>query len=181
MSNDPAFHLVLTALAHKEMLWLFVHRRFGMRRGSPIRSGGLRVRKIGLKRHNYFINLTGFFSPLRAGILLPFSGFSREWGLLNFAIVLMLKYQAQLCPRMPLFAVRHGANRTHASSLERIPFSNTKDVWIITPPLLIKQEDTDAKSEHFGPQFFSAVKEIHELQICAYSIPHYVRTDERYL
>lgn len=48
-------------------------------------------------------------------------------------------------------------------------------------PLLIKQEDIDAKSECFGPQYFSAVKEIHELEICAYSIPQYVGTDERYL
>lgn len=48
-------------------------------------------------------------------------------------------------------------------------------------PLLIKQEDIDAKSECLEPQFFPAVKEIHELEICAYSIPQYVGTDERYL
>lgn len=101
----------------------------------------------------------------------------------------MLKYQRQLSPRMPLFGVWHDANRTHASSLERIPFSNTKDVWIILPPLLIKEKDIDTKSpkedidtkECFGPQFFSAVKEIHELEICAYSIPQYVGTDWHYL
>lgn len=104
-----------------------------------------------------------------------------EWGLLNFAIVLMLKYQPQLCLRMPLFGVQHGANRTHASSLERIPFSSAKDVWIITLPLLLKQEVIDAKSERFGPQFFPVVKEIHELEICAYTIPQYVETDDHYL
>lgn len=69
----------------------------------------------------------------------------------------MLKYQPQLCPRMPLFAIQHGANRTHANSLERIPFPSAKDVWIIMLPLLLKQEVIDAKSERFGPQFFPAV------------------------
>lgn len=98
-----------------------------------------------------------FYSALFAGTLLPFTTTERllsEWGLLNFSIVLMLKYQAQLCPWMPLCGVQHGANRTHANGLERIPFSRAKDVWIIMPPLLLKQEDVDAK-----PEFSSTVKE----------------------
>lgn len=106
---------------------------------------------------NYLINLTCFFIALCAGTLLPFTTTARllsQWGLLNFSIVLMLKYQPRLRLWMPLCGVQRGANRTHANGLERIPFSCAKDVWIIMPPLLLKQEDLDAK-----PEFSSTLKE----------------------